>query len=208
MKKYQTGENNSDSLVCEPAASYGIAKYTYADYLTWVDDIRRELVDGFIRLMSAPAAKHQEVSGKLFVRLFLILEKHKGKCKVLQAPFDVRLPKNGETADNKIDTVVQPDICVICDPSKIEERGCIGAPDLIAEVESPSTAKYDMSEKFRLYESSGVREYWVVFPRDKAVTTFIRQSDGKYDKGTTYEKGKVPVHIFDGITVDLNEIFE
>ena len=207
MKEYQTMENSSDSFVCEPVAAYGIARYTYADYLSWMDDVRRELVDGFVRLMSAPTAMHQGVSMKLSVRLFLILEKHKGKCKIYSAPFDVRLPKNGETADNEIHTVVQPDICVICDLSKIEERGCIGAPDLIVEIISPSTAKYDMDEKFRLYESSGVREYWVVFPRDKAVTTFVLH-DGKYGKGTTYGQSKVPVHIFDGITVDLNEIFE
>jgi Uma2 family endonuclease len=104
--------------------------------------------------------------------------------------------------------VVQPDICVICDPSKIEERGCIGAPDLIVEIISPSTNKYDTGEKFKLYESSGVREYWIVFPREKAVKTFILQSDGKYDKGTIYKKGRVPVYIFDGIAVNLNEIFE
>jgi Uma2 family endonuclease len=180
--------------------------YTYADYLTWIDDKRRELVNGFINIMSAPKTQHQRISGNLFVKLHTVIERHKGKCEVFHAPFDVRLPRNGEKEDNKIDTVVQPDICIICDPSKLDERGCLGAPDFIAEIQSLSTAKYDLNEKFNLYEAVGVREYWVVFP-DKAVQVFLLQSDGKYDNGTLYETGKVPVHIFDGIEIDLNDIF-
>jgi Uma2 family endonuclease len=135
--------------------------------------------------------------------------RNKGKCKVYYAPFDVRFPKHGETADNKIDTVVQPDICVICDLSKIDERGCCGAPDMIVEILSPSTFKKDVTEKFTLYEESGVKEYWIVHPNDKAVTVFLLQEDGKYDAGTIYEwKGKVPVNIFDNYLIDLNDIFE
>ena len=94
----------------------------------------------------------------------------------------------------------------MCDPAKLDERGCLGAPDFIAEIQSPSTAKYDLNDKFNLYEAVGVREYWVVFT-DKAVQVFLLQPDGKYDKGTLYDKGKVPVHIFDGIEIDLKEIF-
>ena len=117
-------------------------RYTYADYLTWVDDKMRELIDGFIKLMSpAPVLPHQLTSGILYRRLGNIIERNKGNCLVLSAPFDVRLPKNGETADNKIYSVVQPDICVVCDLSKIDRRGCLGAPDLIVEIQSPTTAK-------------------------------------------------------------------
>ena len=131
-----------------------------------------------------------------------IIKKHKGKCEIFPAPFDVRLPKNGEKEDNRIDTVVQPDICIVCDPAKLDERGCLGAPDFIAEIQSFSTAKYDLNEKLNLYEAVGVREYWVVFTAN-AVQVFLLQPDGKYDKGTLYETGKVPVHIFDGIEIDL-----
>ncbi len=127
---------------------------------------------------------------------------------VFYAPFDVRLPKNGETENDKIYTVVQPDICVVCDISKIDKRGCLGAPDLIVEIQSPSTAKYDFLEKFPLYESSGVREYWVVFPYDEAIQVFRLQSDGKYDEGTTYDEGNIPVGIFDGEKIAFDSIFE
>ncbi|MDR3180697.1 MAG: Uma2 family endonuclease, partial [Prevotellaceae bacterium] len=110
-----------------------------------------------------------------------------------------------EKEDAKIDTVVQPDLCIVCDPSKLDRRGCLGAPDFIAEVQSPATAKYDLTEKFALYETSGVREYWVVIPA-VGVQVFLLQPDGKYDEGTTYEAGKIPVHIFDGLEIDLEEI--
>jgi Uma2 family endonuclease len=182
-------------------------RYTYADYLTWLDDKRRELVDGFIRMMSpAPRERHQSVNGDLFGELRNIVKRYKGKCKVYHAPFDVRLPKNGEKEDAKIYTVVQPDICIVCDPAKIDERGCLGAPDFVAEIVSFSTAKYDATQKFKLYESVGVREYWMVYPSE-GIEVFLLQSEGKYDGGTRYETGKVPVHIFDGLEIDLKDIF-
>ncbi|MDR0687126.1 MAG: Uma2 family endonuclease [Prevotellaceae bacterium] len=182
-------------------------RYTYADYLTWLDDKRRELVNGFIRMMSpAPKVQHQRVNTRLIVRIFNAIERCKGKCEVFSAPFDVRLPQNGEKENNRISTVVQPDICIVCDLSKLDERGCLGAPDFIAEIQSPATARYDLTEKFNLYEAAGVREYWVVFPSE-AVQVFLLQPDGKYDKGTLYETGKIPVSIFAGIEIDLKEIF-
>ena len=183
-------------------------RYTYADYLTWVDDKMRELVDGFIKLMSpAPAAPHQLAGGILFRKLGDIIERNKGNCLAFYAPFDVRLPENGETDNDKIYTVVQPDICVVCDISKIDKRGCLGAPDLIVEIQSPATAKYDMNEKFNLYEKSGVSEYWVVFPYDETIQVFILQPDGKYDKGTLYESGNVPVGILGGGEIEIESIF-
>jgi len=185
-------------------------RYTYADYLTWWDDKSRELIHGFIRMMSpAPRLGHARVSKNIYRYFDSIVMKNKGKCEVFYAPFDVRLPKHGETDDNKIDTVVQPDICVICDLSKLDEGGCCGAPDMIVEILSPSTLKKDVTEKFALYEESGVKEYWIVHPKDKAVTVFLLQEDGKYNAGTIYElKGKVPVHVFDDYLIDLNNIFE
>jgi Uma2 family endonuclease len=184
-------------------------RYTYADYLTWLDDKRRELIDGFIHLMSCPLRRHGRVSMDISIRIGTFIKKKKGKCEVYHAPFDVRLPLLGSTDDDKIYNVVQPDICVICDLSKLDDKGCIGAPDLIVEVLSPSTLKYDWNYKFNLYEAAGVREYWIVDPKAKVVNVFLLQSDGKYDLGTVYECGQnVPVHILKGLEINVNELFE
>jgi Uma2 family endonuclease len=185
-------------------------RYTYADYLTWLDDQSRELINGFIKKMSpAPRTRHARVNSTIFGNLWNIIRENKGRCEVFTAPFDVRLPRNGETADDKIDTVVQPDICVVCDLSKLDERGCCGAPDMIVEILSPSTLKKDVTEKFDLYEASGVKEYWIVHPMDKVIDVFLLQEDGKYGEATTYEwEGKVPVHIFNNHPIDLDDIFE
>jgi Uma2 family endonuclease len=185
-------------------------RYTYADYLTWLDDKSRELIHGFIKKMSpAPRLQHAKVSYRIAWHLGTFIEKRKGKCEVFTAPFDVRFPKRGETADDKIDTVVQPDICVICDLLKLDERGCCGAPDMIVEILSPSTIKKDMFDKFALYQESGVKEYWLVHPNDKAITVFLLQENGKYDEGTVYEdEGKVPVAVFDNLPIDLKDIFD
>ena len=206
--------------VSEPIPLYGRAamtldplkRYTYADYLKWTDNLRRELVDGFAKLMSAPVIIHAITTRNIFMNIGSYLKKRKGKCKVFHAPVDVRLPKNGETADNKIYTVVQPDICVVCDPSKIDEKGIIGAPDLVVEVQSPSTAKYVMSTKFDIYETAGVKEYWVVYPKS-GLTVFILQENDKFDEGTTYDivyepDVKVPVQTIEGLEIELKELFE
>ncbi len=184
-------------------------RYTYADYLTWMDDVRRELINGFIKLMSpAPRMRHADVSYNISWYLGAIIKQNKEKCKIFNAPFDVRFPKQGETADDKIDTVVQPDICVVCDLSKLDDRGCCGAPDMIVEVLSPSTHKKDITEKFDLYEASGVKEYWIVHPYEKVVQVFLLQENGKYDEGTTYEwGGNIPVYIFNNHLVAFEDIF-
>jgi len=183
-------------------------RYTYADYLMWLDDKRRELIDGFVHLMSAPVRIHARISMKLSLKIMTFLKDKKRECHVYHAPFDVRLPINGSKDDNKIYDVVQPDICVICDLTKLDDRGCIGAPDLIVEVLSPSTLKYDWNYKFNLYEKAGVREYWIVDPKGKMVNVFLLQSDGNYDNGTVYEcHQKAPVFIFEGLEIDLNELF-
>ena len=199
----------------EPLAVYGaldldeFKRYTYADYLTWFDDVRRELINGFIHLMSAPVRLHAQVSLELSTIIRTYIKKRKGKCKIYYAPFDVRLPKNGETEDDKIYNVVQPDICVVCDLSKLDDKGCIGAPDLIVEVLSPSTFKKDWCYKFNLYELHGVREYWLVDHKEKTVNVFLLQPDGKYGVGTLYEcNQKAPVHIFEGLKIDLKKLFE
>ncbi|MDR3246027.1 MAG: Uma2 family endonuclease [Prevotellaceae bacterium] len=183
-------------------------RYTYADYLTWVDDKRRELVDGFIKPMSTPPPFHQEINFKLGIALDKIIKQHKSKYKAYIAPFDVRLPKNGKKADDKIDTVVQPDLCIVCDLSKIDDRGCLGAPDFVAEILSLPTVYCDLTKKVDLYEAAGVREYWVVFP-EGGLNIFVLQPDGKYcDVMAYYKDQKAPIHIFDGVEINLAEVFD
>ena len=106
-------------------------RYTYADYLTWIDEKACELINGIIKMMPSPVRIHAVVSKNIYRQLDFIVTKNKGQCEVYYAPVDVRLPKNGETANDKIYTVVQPDIFVVCDPSKLDKKGCLGAPDLI-----------------------------------------------------------------------------
>ncbi len=185
-------------------------RYTFADYLTWFDDKRRELWNGFIQIMS-PATNlyHQQTAFDIVSNLIDIKKKSKNKCKIFFAPFDVRFPKNNNKEDEKIYTVVQPDIVIICDKNKLDKKGCIGAPDFIAEIISPSTAKIDMEDKYQLYEKEGVKEYWLVFPHEKIIQSFILK-DKKYQKNGTYEKGdKIPVNIFNNdLKIELNDIFE
>jgi len=217
-KNYSESEKSDSMKVSEPVALYGnnfvlnldvTQRYTYADYLTWLDDKRRELINGFFHLMSAPIRAHSGVSAVLFNKLFVFITKKKGKCRVYAAPFDVRFPMYGSKEDDKIYDVVQPDICVICDPSKLDDKGCIGAPDMIVEVSSPSTMKYDWNRKFGLYEKAGVREYWIVSPKYKSVHVFLLQADGNFDLGTEYDGEQiVPVYIFDGLEIDLKEVFD
>ncbi len=184
-------------------------RYTFADYLTWIDDKRRELIDGFVKLMSpAPNSLHQITEINLASEIQQFLKKK--QCKVFVAPFDVRLPKNGETDGDKIYTVVQPDICIVCDISKIDKRGCLGVPDLIIEIVSPSNLRHDIETKFQLYQKHGVREYWVVFPKEKIINVFIINLQGKYELvGMFAEDAIVPVNIFNGeLQIDLKDIFE
>ena len=172
----------------------------------------REIIGGIVYLFAAPLRVHAASTGYFFFRALTYIRRRKGKCKVYTAPFDVRFPTNGETADDKVFDIVQPDICVVCDPAKLDYRGCIGAPDLIVEVNSPSTSKLDLQEKFLLYQEHGVQEYWIVFPKDKSVTVFLLQPNGKYAQGKIYQvasgKKKIPVKTLKGLVIDLGELFE
>jgi Uma2 family endonuclease len=186
-------------------------KYTYADYLTWADDKMRELLNGFVRLMSpAPALKHAVVSRRLAYDFIHYIERNGGDCQVFYAPFDVRFPSAPDnTADDQIDTVVQPDICVVCDASKLSERGCLGAPDMVVEIISPSSMRYDLKEKFNIYEAGGVKEYWVVSPKEKGINVFILQENGLYDRGTVYEWDTlVPVQTLKGLSIHTETLFK
>ncbi len=183
--------------------------YSYADYLTWQVRERLELIEGRLFKMSpAPLRYHQELSSALH-REFSSYLKRK-PCKVFHAPFDVRLPRaTEEQSDEQIYTVVQPDITVVCDRSKLDRRGCIGTPDLIIEILSPSTAAKDVKDKFQLYEESGVREYWIVIPLEAILEVFKLDSGGRYQLDKIYTRDDtVEVGIFDDFNILLSEIFE
>jgi Uma2 family endonuclease len=168
-----------------------------------------ELIRGKIYKMSpAPTSKHQKVVGNLFGLLWSSLRGE--RCQVFTAPFDVRLPISPKMkGDKDITTVVQPDVCVVCDPAKIDERGCIGAPDWIIEVLSPNTTSKDLREKFSIYEEAGVKEYWVIHPQEQTVLVYTLNKEGKYD-GILQPyicTDKVRSTVLPGISIDLSEVF-
>ena len=184
-------------------------RYTYADYLTWHFNERVELIKGLIYKMTpAPKRNHQNVS----VNLIGLLWNHfrNQDCKVYEAPFDVRLKKTKQKNETYTDTVVQPDVCVICDDTKLDDAGCIGAPDLIIEILSDSTAKKDYNEKFNLYEETEVKEYWIVNPATHNIeifslidTRFV--SLGLFNENEDTEK--VQSKLFPELQIELKTIF-
>lgn len=184
-------------------------RYTYADYLTWMDDVRRELYDGFIQLMTpAPSRKHQRVSSNLHGVFWNFLRYQ--KCEIYSAPSDVRFPGNKTSKNDKqINTVLQPDLYIVCDPEKLDDRGCLGAPDLVVEIVSPSSSRKDLKDKYEIYQKHGVREYWIVNPNDENVNVFLRNESGKFElKGLFPGDDQIPVTIFNGeLIIDLKEIF-
>jgi Uma2 family endonuclease len=182
------------------------ASYTYEDYLTWRFDEMVELIKGKVFKMSpAPSRFHQDVSVNL--THLLVTHLKGGPCKLYHAPTDVRLITKG-TADKDIVSVVQPDIFVVCDPAKMDERGCLGSPDFIIEIISPGTSSRDLNLKFSLYEKAGVLEYWVIFPNDHIIECFLLEN-GAYKKSGVYgEETLVPVHSIQGLNLELEEIFK
>ena len=184
-------------------------KYTYADYLEWRLEEMVELIRGRVfKMTPAPNLHHQEVSSNLHGAIYAYL---KGKnCKVFHAPFDVRLPlPPDQTDEREIETVVQPDISVICDMEKLDIKGCLGAPDWIIEILSLSTSAKDLTEKFELYESAGVKEYWLVHPHEQTLLIYDLDDDQKYRlRARPYVRtDKVKVGIFEEFELDLKEIF-
>ncbi len=183
------------------------ARYSYADYLAWSDNERWELIDGVAYCMTpAPSTEHQRVSMELVYRIRMHLEGR--QCQVFSAPFDVRFPVKTFDRDQDIFTVVQPDIAVICDPGKIDERGCNGPPDLIIEVLSPYTADRDMREKFFLYENAGVREYWMADPASRTIHAYRLGGNGKYSPVTVYFQNEtISSETLPGMSINLKDIF-
>ena len=184
-------------------------KFTYKDYCTWPEDERWELIDGTAYDMSpAPLLDHQRIAGNIFTSIKIYLSDK--ECEPFIAPFDIFFPETEDQDINDVVTVVQPDISVICDKSKLMSRGCFGAPNLLIEILSPSTMKKDLRQKFDLYQNSGVREYWIVDPGNKFVRVYQLQEDGLYDDGILYaEEGcRVISSVLEGFELPYNEIFE
>lgn len=181
--------------------------FTYGDYKHWPDDERWEIIDGVPYNMSpAPSRIHQKLSGNIFTAFSVYL---KGKiCDVYHPPFDVRIPEEDEN-DDDIETIVQPDITVVCDPNKLDDKGCKGAPDLIVEIISPPSGRKDLKEKFYRYERAGVKYYWLVYPEEQVVVIYTLNDEGTYGRPDAYaETDKITVALFRDLTIDLAEVFE
>jgi Uma2 family endonuclease len=177
--------------------------YTFKDYLSWQFKERVELLRGYIAKMSpAPSSRHQVISRQIFQEINWFLKKK--ACQAFYAPFDVYLPR----INDEKDTIVQPDICVICDTSKIKKHGCVGSPDLVIEILSPGNSRREMKDKYELYEQSGVQEYWVVFPSEQVLQIYALK-DGKYFSQRPYTRGdKVISSVLVGLELDLEDVFE
>ncbi len=182
--------------------------YSYADYLNWKFTDVVELIKGKLtRKMAAPSSAHQQAATNLTVEIGRVL---KGKpCRLYAAPFDVRLLRSTGNGDAQIKTVVQPDLSVVCDLGKIDRRGCLGAPDWIVEIVSPSSLVLDTRTKFDLYAENGVAEYWIAFPGEQIVTTYFLTENGQYEPTGTYaEPGPMPSHRLPEVVVAWEDIFE
>ncbi len=178
--------------------------YTYTDYLSWKFEERVELIKGKVFKMAAPSSWHQFVLVDLAFEFKKVFE---GKlCRVVVAPFDVRLPI---LKKDKAYTVVQPDLCVICDRNKIDKQGAKGAPDLVIEIVSPGNSKRDLYDKFYLYQEAEIKEYWIVYPNQKQVLIYILNKENKYIglKPLT-EDDRLKSVLFPDLEFDLNNIFD
>jgi Uma2 family endonuclease len=185
--------------------------YSYADYLTWQFEERLELLKGKISLMCpGPNVRHQRFSVYLSSHLFFYFQNK--PCQVFSAPFDVRLYDRRKSllANKDITTVVQPDICVICDPEKLDEQGCNGAPDWIIEILSKGNSKKEVKTKQALYAESGVKEYWLVFPYEEVINQFVLNDEtGQYQLTNNYAGDDLAVpFLFQDLAIDLADLFK
>jgi len=180
--------------------------YTYADYLKWTFDERLELIKGKIFKMSpAPGSLHQRISLRLARWIGNYLDGN--PCEIFTAPFDVRLPRKSKD-DKDILTVVQPDICVICDVNKVDEKGCLGAPDLVVEILSPGNNKKELKNKYEVYEEAGVLEYWIIHPTEKTFFKYIL-NEGHFQSSRMLTIGdEASTGILPGFVLNLDELFE
>jgi len=180
--------------------------YSYADYYTWNIAERVELIEGKVyKALPAPYRVHQEICVIIVGELYQFLKNK--PCSVFTAPFDVRLPKLS-SEDSGIFNVFQPDVCVVCDPKKLDKRGCIGAPDIVVEVLSPGNNAKELKYKFDVYEQSGVKEYWLVFPAEQVVMVYFLMN-GKFSLSKLFPTGAVLTsEILPGFALDITQLFE
>jgi len=180
--------------------------YSYANYLNWLFQDRVELIKGKIFKMSpAPSSIHQEIVGNIFRKIGNFLEKK--PCKVFVAPFDVRFYKD-DKQDLAIQTVLQPDICVICDKNKIDYKGCIGAPDLIVEILLPGNTKVELLHKYQVYQEFGVKEYWVVSQSDQSILIYTLNEYGKFQPSKIFTLSeKITSTVLPGFELALDDVF-
>jgi Uma2 family endonuclease len=174
----------------------------------WKFNERVELLKGYLRQMAAPSRKHQTVSFRLGLAFGNFFKGH--ACQIFHAPFDVRLPKKSPVGKKPKDiyTVVQPDICVVCDLSKLDDAGCLGSPDLIVEILSPSNSKTDLYDKYKIYEEAGVKEYWIANPMENYIQQFFLNKQHHFQLlYVAAQNDTLTSHIFPQLTVDVNEIF-
>lgn len=179
-------------------------RHSYADYQQWPADERFEIIDGTIYAMNAPLRIHQEILLEMARQIANFL---KGKpCKLYVAPFDVRMPDRSKD-ENEVFNVVQPDLSVICDHEKLDDKGCLGAPDLVIEILSPSSASYDSIKKRALYEKYGVKEFWLVHPTDRLVTAY-RLAESAYGRPDIFDIfNPLSSSLFPDLKIDLCEVF-
>ncbi|GHT57954.1 hypothetical protein FACS1894109_11220 [Spirochaetia bacterium] len=175
--------------------------YTYADYLEWDEGDRTEIIDGEAFMLATPDLTHQIISRGLFLQIAAFLN---GKpCQPFFAPVSVRLHPEADNSDN---TVFEPDIIVVCDSSKLDKKGCNGAPDLVIEILSPSTARHDKVIKFNKYQEAGVREYWIVDPDTQSVQACVLEN-GRYILSSYDDTGTAPITALPGCVIDLRTVF-
>lgn len=183
--------------------------YSYADYLTWKFEQAVELVKGKILPMAAPNTKHQQISWRLSLAIGIHFKDH--NCQAFAAPFDVRLfdKKKSVKANKNVYSVVQPDICVICNLQRLDDKGCLGAPDLVVEILSPGNSAKEMKTKKLLYEENEIREYWIFDPERETVHQFHLTEANTYSPATIYVKDEIlSCVIFPDLQIPLEEIFK
>ena len=173
--------------------------YTEDDYYNLPENVRAELIDGQIYYMSAPSRIHQEILGFIFKKIAYYIDQKKGPCKVYPAPFAVKLFFEDDR------NVVEPDISVICDPNKLTDRGCTGAPDWIVEIVSPSNSSHDYIRKLNLYADAGVREYWIVNPQKETIFVYHLE-ETKFEAAAYTFQDKIKVNIYDDLLIDFTEL--
>ena len=178
--------------------------YTYKDYLSWVTEERYELWEGQAVMQARPSIQHQTVSGNIFFAMRGFLD---GKpCRAFQE-IEVLLPSSSSQKADDVDTVYVPDLTVVCDPDKLPHQYCMGAPDVVFEILSPSTARADRIVKLNAYQRAGVREYWIVDPTAKSVQTFVLE-DGHYTAASFGSPDDVlKVSVLDGCFIELSKVF-